>query len=132
MGSQQVRAQQQKTRRIDPNADIKLQKELVIYYGVRDIPKLTKELIGDFNKLIARLAEKFEHDYNIDIIENTRVVKVYSKDKQVYTEMQNSTDDNSKDENDISQFKSCSNNLPSIISYKSVIGSSLIFFAASY
>lgn len=132
MGSQQVRAQQQKTRRIDPNADIKLQKELVIYYGVRDIPKLTKELIGDFNKLIARLAEKFEHDYNIDIIENTRVVKVYSKDKQVYTEMQNSTDDNSKDENDISKFKSCSNNLPSIISYKSVIGSSLIFFAASY
>ena len=95
-------------------------------------PYVIEGLIGDFNKLFAGLAEKFEHDYNIDIIENTRVVKINPKDKQVYTEVQNSTDDNSKDDNDISKFQSYSNNLPSIMYYKSVLGFSLIFFAASY
>jgi NADPH-dependent 2,4-dienoyl-CoA reductase/sulfur reductase-like enzyme len=108
-----------KARRIDPNADIKIiQEEPVVSYGACGIPYVIEGLIGDFNKLIARPTEKFEHDYNIDIIENTRAVKINPKDKQVYAEVQNRTDGNSKD--DISKFKSYSNNLM-VFNYDSLV-----------
>jgi NADPH-dependent 2,4-dienoyl-CoA reductase/sulfur reductase-like enzyme len=101
-----------KARRIDPIADIKIiQEEPVVSYGACGIPYVIEGLIGDFSKLIARPAGKFEHEYNIDIIENTRAVKISPKDKQVYAEVQNRTDGNNKDDNDISKCKSHSNNL---------------------
>ena len=69
-----------KARRIDPEADIKIiQEESVVSYGACGIPYVIEGLIGDFCKLIARPAEKFEHEYKIDIIENTRAVKINAK-----------------------------------------------------
>jgi len=69
-----------KARRIDPDADIKIiQEEPVVSYGACGIPYVIEGLIRDFSKLIARPAEKFELKYNIDIIENTRVVKINPK-----------------------------------------------------
>ena len=65
-------------------------------------------------------AEKFELKYNIDIIENTRVVKINPKDKQVYAEVLNSTDGNNKKNDDISNFKSNSNNLM-VFDYDSLV-----------
>lgn len=110
-----------KARRIDPDADIKIiQEEPVVSYGACGIPYVIEGLIRDFSKLIARPAEKFELKYNIDIIENTRVVKINPKDKQVYAEVLNSTDGNSKKIDDISKFKSDSSNLM-VFDYDSLV-----------
>ncbi len=101
-----------KARRIDSNADIKIiQEEPVVSYGACGIPYVIEGLIDDFSKLIARPAEKFEHEYNIDIIENTRAVKINTKDKQVYAEVKNRTDGNNKNDKDISKSNRNSNGL---------------------
>ncbi|MGH9976381.1 MAG: FAD-dependent oxidoreductase [Nitrososphaeraceae archaeon] len=96
-----------KARRIDPDADIKIiQEESVVSYGACGIPYVIEGLIDDFTNLIARSAEQFEHKYNIDIIENTRAVKIDAKDKQVYAEVQGNTDDKNNNNNNISNSKS--------------------------
>ena len=106
---------------MNPDADIKIiQEEPVVSYGACGIPYVIEGLIRDFSKLIARPAEKFELKYNIDIIENTRVVKINPKDKQVYAEVLNSTDGNSKKIDDISKFKSDSSNLM-VFDYDSLV-----------
>lgn len=89
-----------KARRINPNADIKIiQEEPVVSYGACGIPYVIEGLIDDFTNLIARSAEQFEHKYNIDIIENTRAVKIDVKDKQVYAEVQGNTDNKNNNDN---------------------------------
>jgi NADPH-dependent 2,4-dienoyl-CoA reductase/sulfur reductase-like enzyme len=101
-----------KARRIDPDADIKIiQEEPVVSYGACGIPYIIEGVIDDFNELIARSAEEFEKTYNIDIIENTRAVKIDVDNKQVYAENLSKTDRNNNHNNDGSIYKSNSNAL---------------------
>jgi len=79
-----------KARRIDPDADIKIiQEEPVVSYGACGMPYVIEGLIDDFNKLIARPAERFKNKYNIDIITNTRAIKIDGLNKKVYAETLN-------------------------------------------
>ena len=101
-----------KARRIDPNAYIKIiQEEPVVSYGACGIPYIIEGVIDDFSELIVRSAEEFEKIYNIDIIENTRAVKIDVDNKQVYAETLNKTDRNNNHNNDNSSYKSNSNAL---------------------
>ena len=82
-----------KTRRIDPDADIKIiQEEPVISYGACGMLYVIEGLIDDFNRLIARPAERFKNKYNIDVIANTRAVKIDGLNKKVYAETLNPRD----------------------------------------
>src|SRR6186713_1581701 len=84
-----------KARRIYPNANIKIiQEEPVVSYGACGIPYVIEGVIDDFSELIVRSAEEFEKIYNIDIIENTRAVKIDVDNKQVYAENLSKTDRN--------------------------------------
>src|SRR5918994_4757914 len=79
-----------KARRTDPNADIKIiQEEPVVSYGACGMPYVIEGLIDSFNRLIARPAETFKNKYNIDIITNTRAVKIDGLNKKVYAENMN-------------------------------------------
>jgi NADPH-dependent 2,4-dienoyl-CoA reductase/sulfur reductase-like enzyme len=101
-----------KARRIDPNADIKIiQEEPIVSYGACGIPYVIEGVIDDFSELIARSAEEFEKKYNIDIIENTRAVKIDVDNKQVHAETLSKTDRNNNYNNDNSSYKSNSNAL---------------------
>ena len=101
-----------KARRIDPNADIKIiQEEPVVSYGACGIPYIIEGVIDDFSELIVRSAEEFEKIYNIDIIENTRAVKIDVDNKQVYAEALSKNDRNNNHNNDNSSYKSNSNAL---------------------
>jgi NADPH-dependent 2,4-dienoyl-CoA reductase/sulfur reductase-like enzyme len=74
-----------KARRTDPKADIKIiQEEPLVSYGACGIPYVIEGLIDSFNRLIARPAERFKNKYNIDIITNTRAVKIDGLNKKVY------------------------------------------------
>jgi NADPH-dependent 2,4-dienoyl-CoA reductase/sulfur reductase-like enzyme len=85
-----------KARRIDPDAEIKIiQEEPVVSYGACGIPYVIEGLIDDFNRLIARPAERFKNKYNIDIIANTRAVKIDGLDKKVYADTLNHSDNES-------------------------------------
>ena len=76
-----------KARRIDPDAEIKIiQEEPVVSYGACGIPYVIEGLIDDFNRLIARPAERFKNKYDIDVIANTRAVKIDRLNKKVYAE----------------------------------------------
>jgi CoA-dependent NAD(P)H sulfur oxidoreductase len=82
-----------KARRIDPDAEIKIiQEEPVVSYGACGMPYVIEGLIDDFNKLIARPAERFKNKYNIDIIINTRAIKIDGLNKKVYAETLNHSD----------------------------------------
>ncbi|MGA9318510.1 MAG: FAD-dependent oxidoreductase [Nitrososphaeraceae archaeon] len=82
-----------KARRTDPDAEIKIiQEEPVVSYGACGIPYVIEGLIDDFNRLIARPAERFKNKYNIDIIANTRAVKIDGLNKKVYAETLNHWD----------------------------------------
>ena len=101
-----------KARRIDPNADIKIiQEEPVVSYGACGIPYIIEGVLADFNELIVQSAEEFEKTYNIDIIENTRAVKIDVDNKQVSAENLSKTDRNNNHNNDGSSYKSNSNAL---------------------
>jgi NADPH-dependent 2,4-dienoyl-CoA reductase/sulfur reductase-like enzyme len=79
-----------KARRIDPDAEIKIiQEEPVVSYGACGMPYVVEGLIDDFNTLIARPAERFKSKYNIDVIANTRAVKIDRLNKKVYAETLN-------------------------------------------
>ena len=79
-----------KARRIDPDAEIKIiQQEPVVSYGACGMPYVIEGLIDDFNKLIARPAERFKNKYNIDVIANTRAVKIDRLNNKVYAETLN-------------------------------------------
>ena len=66
-----------KARRTDPNADIRIiQEEPVVSYGACGMPYVIEGLIDSFSRLIARPAERFKNKYTIDIITNTRAVKI--------------------------------------------------------
>jgi NADPH-dependent 2,4-dienoyl-CoA reductase/sulfur reductase-like enzyme len=96
----------------EPNADIKIiQEEPVVSYGACGIPYVIEGVIDDFSELIVRSAEEFEKIYNIDIIENTRAVKIDVDNKQVYAETLSKTDRNNNYNNDNSSYKSNSNAL---------------------
>ena len=110
-----------KARRIDPNADIKIiQEEPVVSYGACGIPYVIEGVIDDFSKLIVRSAEEFKKIYNIDIIENTRAVKIDADNKQVYAEALSNTDSNNNNNNDNSNSKSNSKTLM-IFDYDSLV-----------
>ena len=82
-----------KARRIDPDAEIKIiQEEPVVSYGACGMPYVIEGLIDNFNRLIARPAERFKNKYNIDIIANTRAVKIDGLNKKVYAETLNPKD----------------------------------------
>jgi len=82
-----------KARRTDPDAEIKIiQEEPVVSYGACGIPYVIEGLIDNFNRLIARPAERFKNKYNIDIIANTRAVKIDGLNKKVYAETLNHWD----------------------------------------
>ena len=66
----------------------------MVSYGACGMPYVIEGLIHDFSRLIARPAERFKHKYNIDIIENTRVVKGLTK--KVYAEILNPMDTQKK------------------------------------
>ena len=79
-----------KARRIDPDAEIKIiQEEPVVSYGACGMPYVIEGLIDDFNRLIARPAERFKNKYNIDVIANTRAVKIDRFNKKVHAEILN-------------------------------------------
>lgn len=110
-----------KARRIDLKADIKIiQEEPVVSYGACGIPYVIEGVIDDFNKLIARSEDEFERKYNIDIIENTRAVKIDADNKQVYAQALNHTDSNNYDNDDNSNSKSNFNSLM-IFDYDSLV-----------
>ena len=74
-----------KARRIDPDAEIKIiQEESVVSYGACGMPYVIEGLIDDFNRLIVRPAERFKNKYNIDVIANTRAVKIDSSSSQKF------------------------------------------------
>jgi NADPH-dependent 2,4-dienoyl-CoA reductase/sulfur reductase-like enzyme len=103
-----------KARRTDPDAEIKIiQEEPVVSYGACGIPYVIEGLIDNFNRLIARPAERFKNKYNIDIIANTRAVKIDGLNKKVYAE----TLDNRSNANDNST--NTSNGL--ILDYDSLV-----------
>jgi NADPH-dependent 2,4-dienoyl-CoA reductase/sulfur reductase-like enzyme len=82
-----------KARRIDPDAEIKIiQEEPVVSYGACGMPYVIEGLIDDFNRLIARPAERFKSKYNIDVIANTRAVKIDRLNNKVYAEILNHSD----------------------------------------
>jgi NADPH-dependent 2,4-dienoyl-CoA reductase/sulfur reductase-like enzyme len=82
-----------KARRTDPDADIKIiQDEPVVSYGACGMPYVIEGLVDDFNRLIARPAERFKNKYNIDVIANTRAVKIDRLSKKVYAETLNHRD----------------------------------------
>lgn len=82
-----------KARRTDPDAEIKIiQEEPVVSYGACGMPYVIEGLIDNFNRLIARPAERFKNRYNIDIIANTRAVKIDGLNKKVYAETLNPRD----------------------------------------
>ena len=82
-----------KARRINPDAEIKIiQEEPVVSYGACGMPYVIEGLIDDFNRLIARPAERFKSKYNIDVIANTRAVKIDRLSKKVYAETLNHSD----------------------------------------
>ena len=85
-----------KARRTDPDADIKLiQEEPVVSYGACGMPYVIGGLVDNFNRLIARPAERFKNKYNIDIITNTRAIKIDGLNKKVYAETLNHGDNES-------------------------------------
>ncbi|MFY9965431.1 MAG: FAD-dependent oxidoreductase [Nitrososphaeraceae archaeon] len=89
-----------KARRIDPDAEIKIiQEEPVVSYGACGMPYVIEGLIDDFNRLIARPAERFKNKYNIDVIANTRAVKIDRMDKEVYAEALNHNSKTNKSSN---------------------------------
>jgi NADPH-dependent 2,4-dienoyl-CoA reductase/sulfur reductase-like enzyme len=101
-----------KARRIDPNADIKIiQEEPVVSYSACGIPYVIEGTIDDFNELLVRSIEEFEKIYNINIIENTRAVKIDVDNKQVYAETLGKTNRNNNHNNDNSSYKSNSKTL---------------------
>ncbi|MGB8086490.1 MAG: FAD-dependent oxidoreductase [Nitrososphaeraceae archaeon] len=82
-----------KARRINPDAEIKIiQEEPVVSYGACGMPYVIEGLIDDFNRLIARPAERFKSKYNIDVIANTRAVKIDRLNRKVYAETLNHSD----------------------------------------
>lgn len=82
-----------KARRTDPDAEIKIiQEEPVVSYGACGMPYVIEGLIDDFNRLIARPAERFKNKYNIDVIANTRAVKIDRLNRKVYAETLNHSD----------------------------------------
>ena len=82
-----------KARRINPDAEIKIiQEEPVVSYGACGMPYVIEGLIDDFNRLIARPAERFKSKYNIDVIANTHAVKIDRLNKKVYAETLNHSD----------------------------------------
>lgn len=86
-----------KARRTDPDAEIKIiQEEPVVSYGACGMPYVIEGLIDDFSKLIARPAERFKNKYNIDIIANTRAVKMDVLNKKVYSKTLNLWDNGNK------------------------------------
>jgi NADPH-dependent 2,4-dienoyl-CoA reductase/sulfur reductase-like enzyme len=110
-----------KARRIDPDADIKIiQEEPVVSYGACGIPYVIEGVIDDFSKLIARSEDEFERKYNIDIIENTRAVKIDADNKQVYAQALSDTDSNNYNNDDNSNSKSNFNSLM-ILDYDSLV-----------
>jgi NADPH-dependent 2,4-dienoyl-CoA reductase/sulfur reductase-like enzyme len=89
-----------KARRIDPDAEIKIiQEEPVVSYGACGMPYVIEGLIDDFNRLIARPAERFKSKYNIDVIANTRAVKIDRLNKKVYAETLNHSDSRNEHSN---------------------------------
>jgi NADPH-dependent 2,4-dienoyl-CoA reductase/sulfur reductase-like enzyme len=101
-----------KARRIDPNADIKIiQEEPVVSYGACGIPYVIEGVIDEFSELIERQADEFEKRYNIEIIENTRAVKIDVDNKQVYAETLSKNDRRNYYNNDYSSHKINSNAL---------------------
>lgn len=92
-----------KARRIDPDAEIKIiQEEPVVSYGACGMPYVIEGLIDDFNRLIARPAERFKSKYNIDVIANTRAVKIDRLNKKVYAETLNHSDSRNEYSNAVS------------------------------
>ena len=82
-----------KARRINPDAEIKIiQEEPVVSYGACGMPYVIEGLIDDFNRLIARPAERFKSKYNIDVIANTHAVKIDRLNKKVNAETLNHSD----------------------------------------
>jgi NADPH-dependent 2,4-dienoyl-CoA reductase/sulfur reductase-like enzyme len=92
-----------KARRIDPDAEIKIiQEEPVVSYGACGMPYVIEGLIDDFNRLIARPAERFKSKYNIDVIANTRAVKIDRLNNKVYAEILNHSDSRNEYSNAVS------------------------------
>ena len=56
------------------------------------MPYVIEGLVDNFNRLIARPAEKFKSKYNIDIITNTRAIKIDGLNRKVYAETLNHSD----------------------------------------
>ena len=103
-----------KARRINPDAEIKIiQEEPVVSYGACGMPYVIEGLIDDFNRLIARPAERFKSKYNIDVIANTRAVKIDRLNKKVYAETLNHSDNGNE------YFNAASNRL--ILDYDSLV-----------
>lgn len=92
-----------KARRINPNAEITIiQEEPQVSYGACGIPYVIEGLVADFNKLIARPAEKFRDKYNIDVISNTRAIRIDALNKKVYAEAVDQGDNNKEKSSGIS------------------------------
>jgi NADPH-dependent 2,4-dienoyl-CoA reductase/sulfur reductase-like enzyme len=92
-----------KARRINPNAEITIiQEESQVSYGACGIPYVIEGLVADFNKLIARPAEKFRDKYNIDVISNTRAIRIDALNKKVYAEAVDQVDNNKENSSGIS------------------------------
>ncbi len=75
-----------KAKRIDPSADVTIiQEESVVSYGACGIPYVIEGIISDFEELVERPPDIFKSKYGIDIIINTRAIKIDRFRKQVHT-----------------------------------------------
>lgn len=73
-----------KAKRIDPDANVTIiQQESIVSYGSCGLPYVLEGLIDDFSELIARPAEEFQIKYDIDILLNTRALKILPSEKQI-------------------------------------------------
>ena len=69
---------QQKARRIDPEADVKIfQEESVVSYGACGIPYVIEGLISNFEKLIERPPDAFKSKYDVDVLTNLIIVGAF-------------------------------------------------------
>ena len=74
-----------KSKRIDPDADVKIiQDEKEVSYGACGMPYVIEGIVKEFQELIERPADVFKKKYQIDVVTNRSAQKIDRVKKEVY------------------------------------------------